>query len=108
MTAAPGELSSVQLCRAQVALRQRVVTLLAGSGLRIRELAHGLVIFNPRDRDSGQVHIAYADGYVSWSRMTWNYWGNLQGYEDETDGIGSGVAAEKILGTLGGKTGGPR
>jgi hypothetical protein len=74
--------------------------LLAGSGLKIRELANGLVITNPADRDKGQIHVAYADSYVSWSRTVWDYLGNLQGYEDDPGDTGSGVGAEQILAAL--------
>jgi hypothetical protein len=62
-------------------VKQAVVGMLEGSGLEIRELDNGLVIFNPSDPERGQVHISYADGYVSWERVTWDYCGVRQGFE---------------------------
>ena len=59
--------------------------MLAGSGLEMRELDNGLVILNPKYPERGQVHIAYDDCYVSWERVTWDYWGVLEGFEQGDD-----------------------
>jgi hypothetical protein len=77
--------------------RQAVAKLLKGSGLRVRELTYELVITNPRDPEKGQVHIAYQDGFVSWERVTWDHWGQL---ETLADGTEAQVGATKIIDTL--------
>ncbi|HEY3951835.1 MAG TPA: hypothetical protein VGM53_00535 [Streptosporangiaceae bacterium] len=74
--------------------------LLADSGLQVRELASELVINNPGEPDRGQVHVEYADGYVSWERVTWSCWGTLEGFRDVGEGL---VSGEKILDTLRGR-----
>jgi hypothetical protein len=77
---------------------QRVVAgLLKDSGLRVRELTYELVITNPRDPEKGQVHIAYEDGFVSWERVVWDYWGQFEtlAKHEETQ-----VAAAKIIEVL--------
>jgi hypothetical protein len=73
-----------------------VAALLADSGLQVRELAHELVITNPGDPDKGQVHVDF-DGYVSWERVAWTYWGTLEGFEDMGEGM---VSGDKILEVL--------
>jgi hypothetical protein len=79
------------------AVRDAVADMLAGSGLEIRELDHGLVIVNPSDPDRGQVHVAYADCNVSWERVTWDYWGVLEGFENDDD---TKTTATRIIDTL--------
>jgi hypothetical protein len=64
-------------------VRQLVAKLVDGTGLRVRELAHGLVITNPRDPERGQVHVAFTDGYVSWERVAWEFWGTIEAMEDK-------------------------
>jgi hypothetical protein len=70
--------------------RHAVAELLAGSGLQVRELAHELVITNPVDPERGQIRVEYADGHVSWERVTWTYWGTLEGFADVGEDMISG------------------
>jgi hypothetical protein len=86
--------------RARAAALRRVEALIAGSGLVIRERPSELVIVNPRDPDAGEIHIAFADGYVSWVRPAWRYLGYLAGYDDpETETPGQ-VGMEAIIAAL--------
>ena len=39
----------------------------------------------------------YSDGYVSWERVTWTYWGLLGGFADVGEGM---VNRDKILEVL--------
>jgi hypothetical protein len=78
-------------------IKQAVASMLEGSSLEIRELDNGLVIINPTDPERGQVHISYTDGYVSWERVAWDYWGVLQGFEEAGDAI---TTVGKIIETL--------
>ena|SRR5579859_7462907 len=80
--------------------RRRVSALLQGSGLRITERAHELVIANPLDPDKGQVHVAHEDGYVCWERTEWSHWGHLQGYEDKHTDTAPPITAARIISTL--------
>jgi hypothetical protein len=73
-----------------------VAELVTGHQLQVQELAHELVITNPRDPDKGQVHVDY-DGYVSWERVSWTYWGTLEGFADVGEGM---VSWDKILEVL--------
>ena len=73
---------------------------MAGTGLQVREYAHELVIFNPRDPDAGLVHVAYADGSVCWERPVWAYWGFLAGYDDAEDPARDRVGAQQIIAAL--------
>jgi hypothetical protein len=41
-----------------------------------------IAVVNP---ERGQVHIAFADGYVAWERVTWDYWGVLEGFSNGDD-----------------------
>jgi hypothetical protein len=77
--------------------RQAVAELLKGSGLRVRELTYELVITNPRDPERGQVHIAYQDGFVSWERVTWDHWGQLETLAGDTD---TQASAARIINAL--------
>jgi hypothetical protein len=74
--------------------------MLIGSGLEIRELSAGIAIRNPRDPDAGQIHIAYADWYVSWERTAWDYWGHLEGFDGDTGDRDAPVSADKIISIL--------
>jgi hypothetical protein len=58
-------------------VKQLVAKVVDGTGLQVRELTSGLVITNPRDPERGQVHVAFADGYVCWERFTWDFWGTM-------------------------------
>jgi hypothetical protein len=78
-------------------VKRAVARMIECSPLEVRELDNGLVIFNPQDPDRGQVHIAYADGYVSWERVTWDYWGVLEGFEEAGDAT---TTVAKIIDTL--------
>lgn len=77
--------------------RRAAAELVKDTGLCIREQTYELVITNPRNPDSGQIHLDYADGYVSWSRVVWDYWGQLESLGDGTE---TAVGAEKIIETL--------
>jgi hypothetical protein len=95
------EQTSVDLCHARGVLRQQVDALLRGSGLEIRELSNHLSISNPRDPDTGRIHISYVSGEVSWKRTTWDFLGSLQGYEPTDDPDREPpVDADKIISTL--------
>jgi hypothetical protein len=97
----PRELTAIQICHARGTLRNIVGDLLRGSGLEIRELAHHLVISNPRDPDRGRIYIAYATGEVSHRLVTWDYFGPLHGYEPDDDPDREpAVDAAKIIATL--------
>jgi hypothetical protein len=101
MTHPPDELTEIQICRARGDLRQTVNALLQGSGLQIRELANALTVSNPRDPDKGRIHIAYVTGDVSLRRVTWDYFGLLEGYESGGDPDHEpGVGAAKIITAL--------
>jgi hypothetical protein len=56
-----------------------------------------LVITNPRCPEQGRVHVAYADGYVCRERVTWEYWGLLEGFENSAGDAEPVVGAAKIL-----------
>lgn len=79
--------------RAKSAIGELVTKL----GLRVEELENELVITNPRNPDRGQIHIDYTDGYVSWERVCWTYWGTLEGFEDVGEGM---ISVQKILDAL--------
>jgi hypothetical protein len=97
MTAASGGSADADSDAGTGEVRQAVTRMLQGSGLQIRELEHELVIVNPRDPERGQVHVAYSDGYVAWERVTWDYWGRLEGFADDAD---TKATAAKIIDTL--------
>jgi len=98
-------MNEVEKLRARNALRQKVQALLRGSGLEIRELAHALAIFNPRDPDRGRIHVTYASGEASWKRVSWEYLGPLPGYEPDDDPDREpSVDAAKIIAALAGRT----
>jgi hypothetical protein len=100
VTSAPDEPTAAQLLRSKEALLRTVSAMLNGSGLEIRELSAGIAIRNPRDPDSGQIHIAYADWYVSWERTAWDYWGHLEGFDGDTGDRDALVSADKIISIL--------
>jgi len=100
VTDRPTEPTVIRRRRARAAALRRVEALIAGSGLEIRERPSELVIVNPRDPDAGEIHIAFADGYVSWVRPAWRYLGYLAGYDDpETETPGQ-VGMEAIIAAL--------
>jgi hypothetical protein len=78
-------------------IRRAVAELLKDTGLHVRELTYELVITNPRDPEKGQVHVAYQDGLVSWERVTWVYWGQLEVFDGAS---GTEVSAVKIINAL--------
>jgi hypothetical protein len=41
--------------------------------------------------------VDYSDGYVSWERVAWTYWGTLEGFADVGEGM---VSGDKILEVL--------
>jgi hypothetical protein len=97
MTHIPEDSQDVLYREARDRARQAVAELIKDSGLRVRELNYELIITNPKDPEKGQVHVAYADGYVSWERVAWDYWGQLERLEDGAEGR---VQAKKIISTL--------
>lgn len=97
MESTPSKPTAVELCRLMSKTQQTVADLLRGSGLQIKELSAGLAISNPRDPEKGQVHIAYADGHVSWERVIWDFWGALEGLGDGTE---TAVSAARIIHAL--------
>jgi hypothetical protein len=104
MTNGPGELTSIQICRARSTLRQAVDALLHGHKLEIRELARALAISNPGDPDKGRIYITYATAEVSHRRVIWDYLGPLQGHEPNRDPDREpGVDAATIIATLTGQ-----
>jgi hypothetical protein len=82
---------------ARARTNRAVAELVAHHRLQVQELANELVISNPRDPDKGQIHVEYAGGYVSWERVTWSYWGTLEGFEDVGEDI---ISGDKILEVL--------
>jgi hypothetical protein len=80
MDQAPDELPAVRFCQARSKLRAVTRSMLAGSGLEIRDLERALVVCNPRDPDKGRIYISYATGEVSLNRTSWDYFGYLRGY----------------------------
>jgi hypothetical protein len=100
MSLTPDHAGYADVRRARALTRQRVSQLLDGSALQIEERASGLVITNPRRPEHGRVHVAYADGYVCRERVTWEYWGLLEGSENSTGEAEPVVGAATILGAL--------
>jgi hypothetical protein len=76
--------------------------MLADSPLWVEERANELVVTNPGDPEAGMVHVAYADGYVCWERVAWEYLGHLEGCEPDHDVPDARVDAGKIISTLSG------
>lgn len=63
-------------------IKQAVAKLVDGTGLRVQELPHELVITNPDDPEKGQLHVDFEHGYMSWERVVWDFWGTV------TEGLG--------------------
>ncbi|HEY1916131.1 MAG TPA: hypothetical protein VGH27_11220 [Streptosporangiaceae bacterium] len=82
---------------AEARAKSAIAELVTKLGLRVQELENELVITNPRDPDRGQIHIDYTDGYVSWERVAWTYWGTLEGFEDVGEDM---ISVQKILEAL--------
>jgi hypothetical protein len=82
---------------ARARTNRAVAELVADHRLQVQELANELVISNPQEPDKGQIHVEYADGYVSWERVTWSYWGTLEGFADVGEAI---ISGDKILEVL--------
>jgi hypothetical protein len=99
MSLMSGDTGDPRLRRARPLARQRVVDVL-GCGLQIDERASGLVLTNPRRLELGRVHIGYADGSVCWERVTWEYWGRLEGLGNSAGETEPVVGAARILGAL--------
>jgi hypothetical protein len=78
---------------AKARAKRGVAELVARFGLQVKERENELVITNPGDPDRGQIHVDYADGYVSWERVAWTYWGTLEGFEDVGEGM---ISMDKI------------
>lgn len=90
-------------------VQQLVAELIDGTELHVQELANGLVITNSRDLERGQVHMAFADGYVCLERTVWEYWGTIAGFESglstkrypRDDGTGEAVVSgERVVDAL--------
>ena len=75
-----------------------IANMLAGSGLEVQTLEHELVITNPTLPGRGRVHIDYDGGHVSWEHTSFDYWGTLEGFDDN-DGAGH-ATRDKIIATL--------
>jgi hypothetical protein len=97
MNAASGSSGEILYSDARDRAQRAVAELLKDSGLRVRELTYELVVTNPRDPEKGQVHIAYQNGFVSWERVMWDYWGQLETLADDT---ATQISAAKIISTL--------
>jgi hypothetical protein len=97
MNAASGNSGDILYSEARDRTRRAVSELLKDAGLRVHELTYELVITNPRDLEKGQVHVEYQDGFVSWERVAWDYWGQLETIGDATD---TKVSAAKIINAL--------
>jgi hypothetical protein len=91
------KLTAVELAKRMSKTRQVVSELLSGSGLHVRELTSELVVTNPGDPERGQVHIAFADGYVCWERVIWEYWGELAELNDQAEKV---ISIERIVKAL--------
>jgi hypothetical protein len=90
-------------------VKQLVAKLVGGTGFEVQELANGLVIRNPRDPERGQVHVAFADDYVCWERVVWDFCGTIEGFGSGSstrrypwdEGIGEAVVTrERVIGVL--------
>jgi hypothetical protein len=60
-------------------------------------LAYELVIANPLNSERGQVHFDYDGGYVACTRVVWDHWGTLPGFEDGELGEVTGEKIERTL-----------
>jgi hypothetical protein len=100
MSLTPDNAGDADVRRARALTRQRVSQVLEGCALKLEERTYELVITNPRRTEQGQVHVAYADGYVCWERVTWEYWGLLEGFGCRADEAEPVVGAAKILSAL--------
>ena len=97
MNSATGNSDDMLYNDARDRARRAVAAVLKVSGLRVRELTYELVITNPKDPDKGQVHVAYEDGFVSWERVVWDHWGQLESYAGANDQKVSVAEIIKIL-----------
>ena len=106
MSSAHDETGSASLHRTidKSQTRRMVAAMVTGSGLRIRALKHDLVITNPDDPERGRIYVEYANGYVTWERMVYEYWGPLQGYTGADNPTGVGISTSRILEALGRRT----
>jgi hypothetical protein len=100
MSLTPDHPGDAHARRARALTRQRVSQLLDGCALQIEERACGLVITNPRRPEQGQVHVAYADGYVCRERVRREYWGRLEGLGNSAGDAEPVADAGRILGAL--------
>ncbi|HEX4059573.1 MAG TPA: hypothetical protein VHY58_01015 [Streptosporangiaceae bacterium] len=84
-------------------IRRNAAVLLHGSGLRIEERGHVLIVTNPADPERGQVYINTDDGQVSWERTVTDHWGRLEGVSTGQDPDSAPVPATLIIETLTGQ-----
>lgn len=81
----------------RTAIKRAVAEMVAGSALHVEERPNELIITNPRDPEKGQIHVDLTDGFVSWERVTWAYWGTLAGLPATDECV---ISADLILNTL--------
>ena len=84
MPPTPSEPTEIQACQARTTLRRQLDAQLRGTGIKIRDRAHGLTITNPDILDNGHIHITLT-GDVTWKHTTWEYLGPLQGHQPTHD-----------------------
>jgi hypothetical protein len=82
-------------------VRRKVRAMVDGFGLQVQELKAESVISNPMEPELGRIRVEYSDRFVSLEKISWEFLGNLEGYEDEEDAAGSGIGASEILRALG-------
>src|ERR1700735_2863941 len=92
----PDELSALEMLQARNALRATLDSLLAESGLKIRDLARDIVISNPHHPEKGKVYVGCPDGPVAWKRTVWDRWGYLTDPASEPAKPRPGPDAEEI------------
>jgi hypothetical protein len=100
MSLTPGRPGDAHVRRARAFTRQQLSRLLERCALQVEERASGLVITNRCRPEPGHVHVGYADFYVCWGRVTWEYCGRLEGFEPGVDEAEPMVGAAMILTAL--------
>jgi hypothetical protein len=84
---------------AGITMRRTVEELFRDSDLQVSLLPAGADICNPHDADKGQVHIDFADGFVSWEQPAWEFWGILEPLADQDEDEPT-VPVQQIIDTL--------
>jgi hypothetical protein len=81
--------------------RRAVAKLMKGSTLPIREQAHEITISNPVLPERGEIIIEHDGAHVTLARLTYEYWGQLDGFDD---GENDEITRKRISDALGEET----